>query len=180
MQGVTNTNAMSEDEQKIRDELESEIERDLEEEIKDGIYGLTLRLQRLYLHKQHRKTSASSTSSNTEPSDEPKSERLSELNIIIRLDGKSNIGTYEVKPSFRDLVRPYSSRSEAKQVKMRNCFSQFDRSKSLRLQKGLIDASKLNSSSRFEPQGKWLDASRQNDKQFERKNKKKIGSEWKY
>lgn len=180
MQGVANTNAMTENEQKIRDELESEIERGLEEEIKDGIYGLALRLQRLYLHKQHRKMSASSTSSNREPSHGPKSERLSELNIIIRSDGKSKIETYEVKPSFHNLVRPYSSRSKAKQVKLRNCISQLDQSKLLRPQKGFIGGSKMNSSLGFEPQEEWLDASCQNDKQFERKNKKKIGSEWKY
>ncbi|GLU13059.1 hypothetical protein SLE2022_297060 [Rubroshorea leprosula] len=45
---------MSEEELRIREELECEIERDLEEEIKDGIYHYALRLHRLYQHKMER------------------------------------------------------------------------------------------------------------------------------
>ncbi|KAG6666656.1 hypothetical protein CIPAW_01G047400 [Carya illinoinensis] len=85
--------AMSEEELKIRSELEMEIERDLEEEIKDGIYHHALRLHRL-----------------------KNSQTLLEVNISIRMEGGTKIEIKETKKEAHDhhqeKGRPRTSRSE--------------------------------------------------------------------
>ncbi|KAI4377937.1 hypothetical protein MLD38_015489 [Melastoma candidum] len=48
----------SEQDSRIREELELDIETNLEEEIKDGMYNLALRLHRLYLRRKERENSS--------------------------------------------------------------------------------------------------------------------------
>ncbi|KAI9165594.1 hypothetical protein LWI28_017095 [Acer negundo] len=92
---------MSEEELKIRGELESEIESNLEEEIKDGIYHLALRLHRLYQnHKERNAKQANKT--------------ISEVNISIKMEGGTKIEIKEMKKEAApdDKVPPWKSKSE--------------------------------------------------------------------
>ncbi|XVF59083.1 hypothetical protein PTKIN_Ptkin07bG0246300 [Pterospermum kingtungense] len=84
--------AMSEEEWKIRGELESDIERDLEEEIKDGIYHLALRLHRLYQHRRERNALDIS-----ESGDHKKDKALSQVIISIKMEGGTKIEIKETK-----------------------------------------------------------------------------------
>lgn len=93
-------NLMSEEEIKIRGELESDIERNLEEEIKDGIYHLALRLHRLYQHQKERKAG--------ETVIDKKSKALSEVNISIQMEGGTKIEIKEIKKEAQQ-GRPRSS-----------------------------------------------------------------------
>ncbi|XVE83078.1 hypothetical protein DITRI_Ditri16bG0058100 [Diplodiscus trichospermus] len=103
--------AMSEEEWKIRGELESDIERDLEEEIKDGIYHMALRLHRLYQHRSERNAQDIS-----ESGDHKKDKTFSEVNISIKMEGGTKIEIKETKKEAPDhqkgqSLRPRSSRS---------------------------------------------------------------------
>ncbi|OMO72996.1 hypothetical protein COLO4_27337 [Corchorus olitorius] len=104
---------MSEEEWKIRGELESDIERELEEEIKDGIYHMALRLHRLYQHKRERKLFGQSTKS--ESGGHKKDKALSEVNISIKMEGGTKIEIKETKkeegPKYLLPPRSSSSRS---------------------------------------------------------------------
>ncbi|XP_038986567.1 uncharacterized protein LOC120112049 isoform X2 [Phoenix dactylifera] len=130
-QGTFNTNFMSEEEQKIREELENDIERDLEEEIKDGICRLALRLHRLYQHKEDRNRPRSSTN-NARPQSDLKNEVHMEMNITIKMDGGCKIEIFENKPNTLHMVRPSSCRSKAKQGRTQCSTKQFDWSRTLR------------------------------------------------
>lgn len=103
---------ISNEEMKIRRELEMDIERDLEQEIKDGIYHLALRLHRLYQHQEERnKRETSDQSAATKYiHQETRNKMLSEVNISIKLDGGTKI---EIKEKKKEApCRPRSSRSE--------------------------------------------------------------------
>lgn len=92
---------MSVEEMKIRGELEMDIERDLEEEIKDDIYHLALRLHRLYQHQMERSTR------------EIKGKMLTEVNVIIRMEGGTKI---EVKETRKEIPERSGTRASATRV----------------------------------------------------------------
>ncbi|XP_038883628.1 uncharacterized protein LOC120074545 [Benincasa hispida] len=96
--------AISEEEMKIRREIENEIERDLEEEIKGGIYQHALRLNRLY---QHRKISGHIKPLKTKKD-------LLEVNISIKMDGGTMMEIRETKKVAPppESLRPRTSRSD--------------------------------------------------------------------
>ncbi|XWS41635.1 hypothetical protein CRYUN_Cryun17cG0099200 [Craigia yunnanensis] len=101
---------MSEEERKIRGEIENDIERDSEEEIKDGIYHLALRLHRLYQHRRER------NAQDTSESGDKKDKTLSEVNISIKMEGGTTIEIKETKKEAHDHQKglslpPRSSRS---------------------------------------------------------------------
>eukprot|EP00261_Vitis_vinifera_P016913 XP_010646330.1 PREDICTED: uncharacterized protein LOC104878165 [Vitis vinifera] len=100
---------MSVEEMKIRGELEVDIERDLEEEIKDGIYHLALRLHRLYQHQKER--NAREFLLHDESGE--KGKILSEVNIIIRMDGGTKI---EIKETKKEAPERSRTRASAAQV----------------------------------------------------------------
>ncbi|XP_031285405.1 uncharacterized protein LOC116144093 [Pistacia vera] len=99
----------SEEELKIRSELENDIERNLEEEIKDGIYHLALRLHRLYLHQKERDAREAYELYGDK---KRKNKVLSEVNISIRMEGGTKI---EIKESRKeedpDKGRPWTPSS---------------------------------------------------------------------
>lgn len=83
----------SQEELKIRGELEMDIERDLEEEIKEEIYHLALRLHRLYHHQKER---------NGETQMNERRRTLSEVNINIKMEGGTKIEIKEIKREARE------------------------------------------------------------------------------
>ncbi|KAI9125013.1 hypothetical protein K1719_003629 [Acacia pycnantha] len=83
--------AMSEKEMKIRSELEMEVERDLEEELKDGICNLSLRLHRLYQRQKERESEVDKTT-----------KALSEVNISIKMEGKTRVEIKETRKEETD------------------------------------------------------------------------------
>lgn len=95
---------------KIRGELEMEIERDLEEEIKDGIYLLALRLHRLYQQQKERNARESLLDNESVGR---KKKILSEVNIIIRMDGGTKI---EIKETKKEAPARRRTQASATQV----------------------------------------------------------------
>ncbi|XP_043713793.1 uncharacterized protein LOC122662273 isoform X3 [Telopea speciosissima] len=112
----TNCNiSMSNEEWKIRADLEADMERDLEEEIKDGICHLAFRLYRLYQHQRDRNARESSRSGNKTGSAFDK-KTFSEVNITIKMEGDSKIEINEIKKVAHEKNRPRSTySSEGKQ-----------------------------------------------------------------
>ncbi|KAG6729737.1 uncharacterized protein LOC122301667 isoform X1 [Carya illinoinensis] len=108
--------AMSEEELKIRSELEMEIERDLEEEIKDGIYHHALRLHRLYQQQKERIAKEGPGFETFQAQQRKNSQTLLEVNISIRMEGGTKIEIKETKKEAHDhhqeKGRPRTSRSE--------------------------------------------------------------------
>ncbi|RWR92482.1 hypothetical protein CKAN_02169400 [Cinnamomum micranthum f. kanehirae] len=82
---------MSNEELKIRGELENEVEGGLEDEIKDGICRLALRLHRLYQHQKTR---------DAEFRSKMNEEVFTEVNITIRMEGESTIQIHENKKAI--------------------------------------------------------------------------------
>ncbi|KAK9112886.1 hypothetical protein Scep_020405 [Stephania cephalantha] len=85
---------ISNEEAKIREELEDDIERDLEAEIKDQICQLALRLHRLYQHQRERILRELLKSGDQLSS---KDNLFSEMNIRIKMEGGSKIEISETK-----------------------------------------------------------------------------------
>ncbi|KAK9136132.1 hypothetical protein Syun_015462 [Stephania yunnanensis] len=85
---------ISNEEAKIREELEDDIERDLEAEIKDQICLLALRLHRLYQHQRERILRELLKSGDQLSS---KDNLFSEMNIRIKMEGGSEIEISETK-----------------------------------------------------------------------------------
>lgn len=83
----------SQDELKIRGELEMDVERDLEEEIKEEIYHLALRLHRLYRHQKERSGEIPMNA---------RRKTLSEVNINIKMEGGTKIEIKEIKREARE------------------------------------------------------------------------------
>ncbi|XP_042509492.1 uncharacterized protein LOC122085118 [Macadamia integrifolia] len=112
----TNCNiSMSNEEWKIRAELEADIEKDLEEEIKDGIRHLAFRLHRLYQHQRDRNERESSRGGNKTGSVFNK-KTFSEVNITIKMEGDSKIEINEIKKVAHEKHQPRTtSSSEGKQ-----------------------------------------------------------------
>ncbi|CAJ1931335.1 unnamed protein product [Sphenostylis stenocarpa] len=103
---------ISAEELKIRSELGMEIEKDLEEEIKEGIYHLALRLHRIY--QERKEKSAKET---FEP-DNNRARALSEVNISIRMEGRTKVEIKEV--NNEEAVKkgcPYSRPQNVREVK---------------------------------------------------------------
>lgn len=110
---------MSEEELRIREELECEIERDLEEEIKDGIYHYALRLHRLYQHKMERHAITG------------KCKTLYEVNICIRMEGGIKI---EIKETTKKEAPEKGQLTSARSLNAHpfNANKKFDWARSLR------------------------------------------------
>ena len=119
---------MSVEEMKIRGEIEMDIERDLEDEIKDGIYHLALRLHRLYQHQKERNVRESLLD------DESTRKRkiLSEVNIIIRMDGGTKIEIKEKMKEAPERVRTPASATQVKRGMPVPVAKKYDWTKSLR------------------------------------------------
>ncbi|KAF3439224.1 hypothetical protein FNV43_RR17499 [Rhamnella rubrinervis] len=101
---------ITQEELKIRHELEMEIERDIEEEIKDGIYHLALRLHRLYQHKKERTVS---TTAIEKDDHHQKKKTISEININIKMEGGTKVEIKETKKEVPEKSpKPLSSKSE--------------------------------------------------------------------
>ncbi|XP_028769384.1 uncharacterized protein LOC114726832 [Neltuma alba] len=136
--------AVSEKELKIRSELEMEVERDLEEEIKDGICNLSLRLHRLYQRQKERQMKEGSDEDNT-------TKALSEVNISIKMEGKTKV---EIKETKKEATgkghhrRSWSHRSEdMKLLVSRSNGGKVDWKKSLRAGSGnTVSVNKRNGS----------------------------------
>ncbi|XP_054823260.1 uncharacterized protein LOC129321508 isoform X2 [Prosopis cineraria] len=130
---------LSEKELKIRSELEMEVERDLEQEIKDGICNLSLRLHRLYQRQKERQVK--------EASEDNKRKAFSEVNISIKMEGKTKVEIKETKKEAteKDHRRWWiSHRSEdTKQVSGLNG-KKVDWEKTLRASSGTVSANKIN------------------------------------
>ncbi|XP_068643994.1 uncharacterized protein [Aristolochia californica] len=71
---------LSDEERKIRIELETKIEKGLEEELKQGICHLALRLHSLYQNQEGNRKNA-----------------FTELNVTVRMEGESKIEIFEIK-----------------------------------------------------------------------------------
>lgn len=88
--------AVSEEELKIRDELEEDVERNLEEEIKDQICHLSLQLNRLYQRRKERLGAKRDQGLRQEKS-------FLEVNISIKMEGGTNIEIKETRtPESRE------------------------------------------------------------------------------
>ncbi|PON34550.1 hypothetical protein PanWU01x14_343360 [Parasponia andersonii] len=125
---------------KIRHELEVDVERDLEEELKEGIYHLALRLNRLYQHRKER-TKRENESAGVKFAQE---ETFSEVNINIKMEGGTKIEIKETKKNdhhdrqelSRDhKIRPQSSRTR---LLMSRKSKKFDWVNSLRSDSGPV------------------------------------------
>ncbi|XP_048132122.1 uncharacterized protein LOC115743046 isoform X2 [Rhodamnia argentea] len=100
--------SISDEESRIRGELELDVERDLEEEIKDGMYRLALQLHRLYQHQKERisraRQSAQSAAKNRRGIEE---KSVSEVNISIKMEGGTKVVIRETKrEATRDKTGP--------------------------------------------------------------------------
>lgn len=108
---------MSEEELKIRSELEMEIERDLEQEIKDGIYHHALRLHGLYQQQKERNAIEGSGFETFQGQQRKNNHTFLEVYISIRMEGGTKIEIKETKKEAHDhhhqeKGRPRTSRSE--------------------------------------------------------------------
>lgn len=85
---------MSAEELKIRRELEMEVEKELAAEIKDEICNLSLRLIQLYQQQKEREDKEFSQIGKKIPlADHPKNEALAEVNINIKMEGRTKVDT---------------------------------------------------------------------------------------
>ncbi|KAM1179910.1 hypothetical protein ACFX13_019369 [Malus domestica] len=140
--------AISEEELKIRSEVEMEIEKNLEEEIKDGICHLALRLQRLYQHQKERRSAAT----NGRRSNNNKA--FCEVNINIKMEGGTKIEIKETKKPAPERGCPnwtssgISERSYQQVTKMASNTKKFDWAKSLRSSAGPALVTNKNSGPR--------------------------------
>lgn len=119
--------SMSNEEFKIRGELENEVERDLEDEIKDGICNLALRLHRLYQHQKARDVEFQSKMNEA---------AFTEVNITIRMEGESTIQILQNKKEIGDkaMRTPQTQRLklEERQSRVRSSPKEFDWARTLR------------------------------------------------
>lgn len=102
------SNNLSEEELKIKNELEIEIENDLEEEIKEEIYRLAFKLHRLYQNRKKRENEQGGMQESIEKT-------ISEVNVSIKMEGGTRIEIKEIKKKEKESSinnRPRSSRSE--------------------------------------------------------------------
>ncbi|XP_020255276.1 uncharacterized protein LOC109832260 [Asparagus officinalis] len=106
---LNNALVMSQEEQKIREELEIEIERVLEEEIKEGISQLTFQLHKLYQHKKRRTNS------------ESKDATVTKVNITVIKEGKCKIEAYQSKFGGFNAIKLHSPKPEPKNKKAKRC-----------------------------------------------------------
>ncbi|KAH7851011.1 hypothetical protein Vadar_005934 [Vaccinium darrowii] len=124
---------MSDEELKIRGELEMDLERDLEAEIKDGIYHLALRLHRLYQHQKERNERELSETGPKNQQGLTRSKTVSEVNISIRMEGGTTVEIKERKKEAREHGNSRSSsRSENSKGMIGPNGKKFDWAKSLR------------------------------------------------
>ncbi|KAL5714324.1 hypothetical protein ACHQM5_016303 [Ranunculus cassubicifolius] len=91
---------ISNEELKIRRELEIEIENNLEEEIKQGIWDLALRLHRLYQHKKERIARELSTYRFDD-----RNTIFRGMHIMIRVEGGSKVEIKEIEKEKRQLPK---------------------------------------------------------------------------
>lgn len=114
-QGQNNCNILgvpiSADELKIRSELGMKIERGLEEEIKEGIYHLALRLHRIYQERKER----SAKESVWELDNTPAAKAHSEVNISIRMEGRTKVEIKEINKEVAEKGYPYNPRNSRPQ-----------------------------------------------------------------
>ncbi|XP_077214284.1 uncharacterized protein LOC143849121 isoform X2 [Tasmannia lanceolata] len=122
---------ISEEELKIRGELEIEVERDLEEEIKDDIIHLALRLHRLYQHQKDRDMRDQTTFSG-EPQSKIKSSIFTEVSITIRMEAGSKVEIHETKKEIREKGRLKNIKLDYKQSNMSPNAKEFNWERTLR------------------------------------------------
>ncbi|KAF8377342.1 hypothetical protein HHK36_030719 [Tetracentron sinense] len=116
---------MSNEELKIRRELEIDVEKDLEEEIKDGICHLALRLHRLYLRQREQNARESFT----------------EVNITIMMERGFKIEINKMEKEAYEKGQPRTSRAEYKQGKS-PVAKEFNLERSLRSGTSLVPTNK--------------------------------------
>ncbi|GMH24163.1 hypothetical protein Nepgr_026006 [Nepenthes gracilis] len=97
---------MSDEELRIRSQLEEEVEKDLEEEIKQGIYALGLRLHRLYRQQKQRNIAKLLSKGKTST----KNKSVSEVNISIKMEGATEV---KIKEITKEAVGKRSMMSDA-------------------------------------------------------------------
>uniref|UniRef100_A0A0E0M735 Uncharacterized protein n=1 Tax=Oryza punctata TaxID=4537 RepID=A0A0E0M735_ORYPU len=93
---ASENNTISPEELQIRDELEADIEEDLEREIIDDMCRLARHLQRLYQHRDLRELTGSATNYQM-PLYHTRTKVLSEINIMINLDGQCKINITKIE-----------------------------------------------------------------------------------
>lgn len=102
MHGYKGNTQMSEEEERIRGELEMDIEKDLEGEIKEEIYRLALRLHRLYQHQRDKQTSSKTQQVGQEQLKQHQRNKgnnnkaLYEVNISIKMEGGTKVEIKEI------------------------------------------------------------------------------------
>lgn len=103
MQNYKGNTHMSEEEQRIRGELEMDIEKNLEGEIKDELSRLALRLHRLYQHQKDKQTCSKPQQQKQEQLKQQqlnksnKNKAVFEVNIRIKVEGGTIIEIKEIK-----------------------------------------------------------------------------------
>ncbi|CAL5189067.1 unnamed protein product [Lathyrus oleraceus] len=103
---------ISAEELKIRSELAMKIEKDLEEEIKEGIYNLARRLNRVFQQRKEReaKEALCDTVNN-------KTRALSKVVINIGVEGGTKIEIKEVNKEAKERRCDFRPRKDLKEVK---------------------------------------------------------------
>uniref|UniRef100_A0A2N9ENX8 Uncharacterized protein n=1 Tax=Fagus sylvatica TaxID=28930 RepID=A0A2N9ENX8_FAGSY len=138
--------AFSEEELKIRSELEMDIERDLEQEIKDGIYHHALRLHRLYQQQRERNVREVRALFETQSEQIKNSKTLLEVNISIKMEGRTKIEIKETKKEAPEKGRPWTSRSQNMQPLMAPKTKNLNWAKTLRCNAGPVVINRKNAS----------------------------------
>lgn len=159
---------VSEKELEIRNELEMEVERGIEEEIKDGLYTLSLRLHRLYQRQKERHVK--------EACEVNKNRAVSEVNISIRMEGKSRVEIKESKKEASEMGGSRSYRSEnAKQVDGLS-YTKYDWEKNLRAGSSSVSVNRANRGSKKKDENGTSDPNLGSNREFDNRRRKQNGN----
>lgn len=109
--GIPHIVVMTEEEEKIRKELETEIEKDIEQEIIDGIRQLALRLHKLYQCRR-RRTHPSSLAGCISLESELNDSLVTKVNITIAREEEFKLAAYESNSKGLNAARRCSPRSD--------------------------------------------------------------------
>lgn len=125
---------ISEEELKIRSELAMKIEKDLEEEIKEGIYNLARRLNRVFQQRKEREAKEAAFDKVNN-----KTRALSKVIINIGIEGGTKIEIKEVKKEAKERRCDFRPKKCLKEVK------EIDWERSLRRDSSLVKGSCVRS-----------------------------------